>query len=106
MCFGLRKSDVIAIRQVFSRYPALEKALLYGSRATGNYRGGSDIDLTLTGDRLNLALLSQIETDLDELQLPYKIDLSLFNAIDNPALLEHINRVGIVFYPCVGGGTT
>ena len=82
----------------FSKYPQIEKATLYGSRAKGNYRNGSDIDLTLKGEALTLSILSKVETELDDLLLPYKIDLSIHHKIENPDLLEHMDRVGIVFY--------
>ena len=61
-------------------------------------KNGSDIDLTLHGKDLTLKLLHKIENQLDELLLPYKIDLSIFNQISNPDLIEHILRVGITFF--------
>lgn len=96
--FGLTAQTIQTIVAVFKQHPAVEKALLYGSRAKGNYRQGSDIDLTLTGDELTYTELTRINTQLDDLLLPYKIDLSLLNHIDNPDLIEHINRVGAIFY--------
>lgn len=95
---GLSETTVRNIVAVFAAHPEIGTAVLYGSRARGNYRNGSDIDLTLKGDALTGALLLRIENELDELLLPYKIDLSLFHQIDNPALIDHINRVGVVFY--------
>lgn len=95
---GLSPATIAKIIAVFAQYPALEKALLYGSRAKGNYRPGSDIDVSLFGDTLSYAQLGQIETQLDDVLLPYSFDLSLFNHIDNPDLVDHIRRVGIVFY--------
>ena len=86
------------IRGVFSQYPQVEKAILYGSRATGTYRNGSDIDLTLCGNALTHSVLSRIDTELDDLLLPYTIDLSIFHQIDNPAMLEQIQRMGVNFY--------
>lgn len=83
---------------MFAGFPALESAILYGSRAKGNFGPGSDIDLTLFGDRLSHADLLAVERALDELSLPYKIDLSLFRQIDNTELVDHIRRVGVVFY--------
>lgn len=96
--FGLKQSTIGKIASVFSQYPEIEKAVLYGSRAKGNYRHGSDIDLTLIGDTLSHAQLSRIETQIDDLLLPYSVDLSLFKHIDNPDLVDHIKRVGVVFY--------
>jgi len=96
--FGLKTETIQAIREVLAKYPEVEKAILYGSRAKGNYRPGSDIDLTLAGDKLTLTTLQKIENELDDLLLPYKIDLSLHRQIQNKALLEHIERVGKVFF--------
>jgi predicted nucleotidyltransferase len=96
--FGLKESTINRINTVFSQYPDIEKVVLYGSRAKGNYREGSDIDLTLMGGALSHAQLNRIETQIDDLLLPYTIDLSLFESIDNANLIEHIRRVGIVFY--------
>ncbi len=98
MKYGLNNSDIEKINSVFIRYPQIEKALLYGSRAKGNYNNGSDIDLTLTGKDLTLKTLFKIEAELDNLLLPYKIDLSIFNKIENSELVEHIKRVAKVFY--------
>ena len=98
MMYGLKTETIHAIQEVLLTYPEVEKAILYGSRAKGNYRPGSDIDLTLTGETLNLTILQKIEHELDDLLLPYKIDLSLLRHIQNTDLLDHIQRVGKVFY--------
>jgi len=96
--FGLSMSVVKQIKQVFSKYPALEKVILYGSRAKGTYHNGSDIDLTFVGESLTAKNLYQIDDDLEALLLPYTFDLSLLEEIDNPNLREHIQRVGVSFY--------
>jgi len=72
--------------------------LIYGSRAKGNFKPGSDIDFTLKGEKLTHNILSRINTKLDDLLLPCIFDTSLFNSIDNKELLDHISRVGKVFY--------
>jgi predicted nucleotidyltransferase len=99
---GLKETTVKKIQQVLADYPDVRKAVLYGSRAMENYRPGSDIDLTLEGEALTLKQLNAIEIELDELLLPYEIDLSIKHQIDNPDLLEHIKRVGVVFYTRAG----
>ncbi|MBD3749098.1 MAG: nucleotidyltransferase domain-containing protein [Sphingobacteriales bacterium] len=96
--FGLKTATIEAIQDVFKKHPELESAILYGSRAKGNYRHGSDIDLTLVGEQLNLTTLQKIENELDDLLLPYQMDLSLYKQIGNKELLEHIERVGKVFF--------
>lgn len=92
--FGLPAAAMTALRSVLSQNPQIERALVYGSRAKGNYRSGSDIDLTLEGPALTYSDLTRIDTALDDLMLPWKIDLSLLSHIDNPDLLDHIARVG------------
>jgi predicted nucleotidyltransferase len=82
------------LRGVFSSYPAVDKAIVYGSRAKGNCRPGSDIDITLEGSALTFDDLLRIEAALDDLMLPWTMDLSLLSHIDNPTLLGHIARVG------------
>ena len=99
MRYGLPQSAVQRICAIFKRYPQVEKAILYGSRAKGNYKNGSDIDLTLRGGAdLSLNVIYKILDDLDELLLPYTIDLSIFNDIRDPDVIEHIQRAGITFY--------
>lgn len=95
---GLPTETIRKIHKVFEHYPAIELVRLYGSRAKGNYHYGSDIDLTIMGDSLNFSQLLKVESELDDLLLPYKIDVSLFRQINNNELIDHINRVGTDFY--------
>ena len=99
MQHGLSAQTLQKIRDVFFRYPQVEEAVLYGSRARGDYKNGSDIDLTLRGStELTHTILSQIANDLDDQQLPYTIDLSIFKNIRNPEMIEQIKRVGVALY--------
>lgn len=98
MKFGLRDDIIQHIQDVFSAFPAVEEVIIYGSRAKGNYRPGSDIDITLKGENLNLSVVNSITLQLEKLMLPYIFDISLFRQITNPDLTAHINRAGIVFY--------
>jgi len=97
--YGLSEETIRAICDVLQRHQSVEKALLYGSRAKGTFRTGSDIDLTLIGKDIQLNEQFRIENELDDLLLPYKIDLSIFHEISNKDLIDHINRVGKVIYP-------
>ena len=96
--FGLKPEQIEAICQCFAQYPAIEQVILYGSRAKGNFKDGSDIDLTIIDTNAAFSDLLQLENKLDDLLLPYKIDLSLKRQINNPDLLNHIDRVGKSFY--------
>lgn len=102
MKFGLSEEVIAQIGEVLARYPEVDSALIYGSRAKGEFKKGSDIDLTLIGSNLNHDLHLTISGELDDLMLPHTIDLSLFAEIKNPHLLAHIERVGEVLYDRVG----
>ena len=95
---GLPESAMAAIQMVLATYPEVEAAILYGSRALGRHRPASDIDLTLTGHAISNATLARIDADLDDLLLPWVIDLSALSAISHPALLDHIQRAGVLLY--------
>ncbi len=94
--YGLSEEELSIIKNNFRLYPNIEKALLYGSRAMGNHRKGSDIDLVLFGDDLKDDLF-YIYDNLDE-QLPYFIDISSYDTITNEKLKQHIGKVGKIIY--------
>jgi len=97
--FGLKEATIQKICDVLAKYPQVEKAVLFGSRAKGNYKNSSDIDLVLVGgDNLTEKVLCQIMDEIDDLLLPYTFDLSIFQHISDPEVIEHIQRVGVVFY--------
>lgn len=97
--FGLQASTLAQIRDVFKQHPAVREVLIYGSRAKGTFRPGSDIDLTLIGDNLDLKLLNKIANELDDLLLPYTFDLSLYHHIEHQDLQDQIKRAGKKFFP-------
>jgi len=98
MKFGLDENVVADIQEIFREFPQVDEVILYGSRAKGNFRTGSDIDFTLKGKGLNLSVINKISLCLDELYLPYIFDLSIYTQIENQDLLEHIDRAGKTFY--------
>ena len=97
MKFGLKEDTIRNIQNVFQAFPEVGEVILFGSRATGNYKNGSDIDLAIKGS-ITHTTLNKISLKLDELFLPYTIDLVVFNDIDNPDLLDSIRSEGIPFY--------
>ena len=97
--YGLEENTISKIIKVLSKYPQIEQVILYGSRAKGNYHNGSDIDITLQGKNLTLSnSVYPLKDDLDELFLPYMFDISIFNHIKDHDMIDHLSRVGVVFY--------
>jgi uncharacterized protein len=98
MKFGLPPAAIQKIYTVLDRYSQVDKAVLYGSRAKGSNKTGSDIDLALVGQDLTFDLLFKILNDLDDSDLPYTVDLSILHEIGDPDVVDHIKRVGKTFY--------
>lgn len=96
--FGLSERSIQAILDVFAQFPDVEQVIIYGSRAKGNYREGSDIDFTLKGNALTLEKLYRIQAALDAAHTPYLFDVSIYHQLSNAALLENIEKTGKVFY--------
>ena len=97
MLFGLSDHAIQKLEHAFKQDARIKKVWLYGSRALGTQKPMSDIDLCIEAAGLQLADLHRLEVKIDDLNLPWKVDLSLKNYIDNPALIEHIETVGIEF---------
>lgn len=95
---GLTVDDLAKLRNLFVKYEHIERVILYGSRAKGNFKPFSDVDITLLGDNLSHAELSQLLVDVDDLLLPYQFDISIFKNLKNADLIDHINRVGVEIY--------
>jgi predicted nucleotidyltransferase len=98
---GLRDLPLLyleKIQGVLAQYPQVEEAVLFGSWAKGSARPGSDIDIALKGSGINLQVLNSISRDVDDLLIPNAVDLCIYDRIDDPDFLEHINRVGKVLY--------
>lgn len=96
--FGLPAATLDKLSSIFAQHSVIQTVLIYGSRAKGNYRTGSDIDLTIKGDEISFAELMQIEDQIDDLMLPYTVDLSQYCQIANRELIAHIDRVGVEIY--------
>jgi predicted nucleotidyltransferase len=95
---GLNLKTIQALESVFQKFDAIEKVVLYGSRALGTHQSGSDIDLALFGKNVTPDLIASIAILIDDLLLPYTLDLTAYHSIDNDALREHIDRVGIELF--------
>ncbi len=95
MPFGLPNEIVKRIASVFQSDARILHVWLYGSRVKGRAREGSDIDLCLESPQLNLSDLSNYEMKIDDLLLPWKVDMTLMHTIDTPELIAQIREYGI-----------
>lgn len=98
MKYGLEQKTIFQIIEIFKRFPQIENAYLYGSRAKGNFKPASDIDITFEGEGLTTDILNNISWQLDDLLLPYTFDLSIVHHISQQDLIDHIKRVGLLLY--------
>lgn len=97
--FGLRSEDLKMITRVLEYFPEIEEALIFGSRAIGNYRRGSDVDIALKGNELQHITINKVSFMLnEETPLPYRFDVLNYNTLSSADLKNHIDTQGIVFY--------
>jgi predicted nucleotidyltransferase len=96
--YGLTEQDISIIIDTLSHERKVDKAIIFGSRAKGTYKPGSDVDIALKGD-LTFEDISRISYLLnEETNMPYKFDILNYQTIKEPALTEHIDRIGIELY--------
>lgn len=96
--YGLTDSELQELRSLFAQYKEIDRVILYGSRAKGNYKPFSDVDITLVGRELTRSHLNNLSSKLNDSSLPYNFDISILHQLKNPELLEHIQRRGITIY--------
>jgi uncharacterized protein len=93
---GLKKDDLSDILKVINKYKEVKSAVIFGSRAKGNYKNGSDVDIALKGEDLTFSIVQNIRAELnEETIMPYKFDVIFYNKIVNNELISHIDRVGV-----------
>jgi predicted nucleotidyltransferase len=96
---GLFEADLQNVVSVLTQFPEVEYASIFGSRAKGNYKNGSDVDIALKGKQLSFMILERINSILnEETSMPYRFDVLNYETITNNELKEHIDRVGLVIY--------
>lgn len=96
--FGLNETSTRIIQSVFSKYQQIEKVILYGSRAKGNFNDRSDVDMVICDSKIDRHLLGKIVFDINNSNFPYTVDIQIFENLKNQNLIEHIKRVGKIFY--------
>ncbi|MDZ4713356.1 MAG: nucleotidyltransferase domain-containing protein [bacterium] len=102
MKYGLSESFIDEIKSVFETYPKVNEVIIFGSRANGDFKTGSDIDLAIKGNEIRLDDILNLSLRLENITFPYKMDLINLQTIEDTNVIEHINRVGKVFYKRAG----
>ncbi|SFH70244.1 Nucleotidyltransferase domain-containing protein [Tindallia magadiensis] len=96
---GLTKRDMEYILEAVKKHPEIKEVILYGSRAMGNHKKGSDVDLALVGEEVTQKVLRKVYDDLnEELPLPYFFDVLIYHEITNQELKKHIDNLGKSIY--------
>lgn len=98
MEFGLKQEHIELLKSIFEKYDFIEKVVIYGSRAKGNYTDRSDIDMILYGSLKDRFDLAKVKDSIEESILPYNVDIQMFQDLKNGSLKENIERVGKIFY--------
>lgn len=97
--YGLLDKDINYIINTLRRFPEIEKAIIFGSRAMGNYKKGSDIDLAIVGENITNDILHEVYDYLNEVYpIPYFFDILNYDTLSNKNLKTHINEIGKVIY--------
>ena len=98
MTDGLKAKHRAAIIDALAANDRVERAVLFGSRATETHTPASDVDIALFGDGLTLTDQVRLDAVIEALTVPQRVDLLLHATIDNDALREHIERQGVEWY--------
>lgn len=96
--FGISEKSYQLLQDTFSKFPEVEEVIIFGSRAKGNYKKGSDIDLAIKGAKCTASLAWRLQSYINEhLPIPYNVDVINYNSLDHRELKRHIDGVGIRF---------
>ena len=95
---GLTERDVNTITGIFLKFPQITRVVVFGSRAKGNYKPGSDIDLAIMNEGVTDDIIRKVHSEFESSNLPYFVDIINYPTLNHKELKEHIDRVGIVFY--------
>ncbi len=97
--FGIYDKSYRLILESFKEFPEITKVYIFGSRAMGNYKKGSDIDLAILGEKVDYEITSRLYRKLnEELPIPYFVDVVNFNSIKLEELKQHILTEGKLIY--------
>jgi predicted nucleotidyltransferase len=62
------------------------------------YTSGSDVDVAIKGNGLVFDDVVEASAEIEKYMLHYKLDIVIYDRISERALVEHIDRVGIILF--------
>jgi len=89
---------VIELKEIFRKYKEVEKVILFGSRARGDNKYNSDIDICVVGEVMTHLTLAKINLDINDINTPLSFDLLSFNELNKKELINNILNEGVVIY--------
>ena len=98
MTDGLKDEHRTAIVNLLRSNERVERAVLFGSRAMETFARGSDVDIALFGESLTTADLARLAAAMEGLTVPQRVDLLLYDGIEDATLRKHIRRDGVELY--------
>lgn len=99
MKYGLSDSQFAEIISVFLKYPEIEEAVLFGSRAIDTFKEASDVDIAIKGKKANASLAAKIKYYFEEeTYLPFFFDIVSYSTISNKELKKHIDSKGVSIF--------
>ena len=97
MRYGLPDEHIKIILDYIARYSEIEEAVLFGSRALGTYKPGSDVDIALKGNKVDSFLAAHLKSEIEEeTTLPYFFDFVAYSKLNHKDLIKHIDKYGVV----------
>ena len=96
--FGLSDRDMKTLQDIFKKYPDVKNVFVFGSRAKGTYKQGSDIDLAIMNEGVKDMFIRKMKSDFEDSNLPYAVDLVNYPTLKHPELKNHIDRVGVPLF--------
>jgi predicted nucleotidyltransferase len=97
--FGLSPAVLHSFYAVFAKYRSIERVGIFGSRAAGTFRSGSDIDLAVFGAQMTERDFAKLWNEIDALPLAFKVDLLHWDGLGNQALKESVSTSQRRFWP-------
>lgn len=96
--FGLREGIIDEIVNVISKYEEIDKAVVFGSRARGDYKKTSDIDLAIFSSNISSTKLNLVRDNIDTLDIIYKVDVVHFESLNKEGIIKNIKSEGVIIY--------